>query len=1679
MEAAEAGQILDGLKEWLTDRMERYDGFLQELRTQQEDSEARQSSTLTRILDLQKSNEELQRQRNERTDREIMELRQQISLWTFQMTGRLSGDAPLPAGHVQPEEASFQVPPELCSTGAPGGRVAVENYPSIAQILEEDRSTLETSRLGFLAPDAMPMGRDEAFAHRGAPNNLPAESDIRVTQVQTARLPPQQPRFEGISDNLGGGTGSGGSRLSRDMNHLKLKVDHFDGKVVLEDYLLQFEMVAKARGWDASEQAIMLASSLRGDALAVLSEIPLAKRENLVELVRALRSRFGREFQQGLSHLNLRNRRQMPKEEIGAYSLEIRRLTRLAFRDCPEAARDKIALGQFVDGLLDLELQDLVRLTRPCSMEQAVYAALDYEAARKANRASRNVSRAALVGEEEASSGPSAETQGEVPSDRGSEVSTPAKNRKRGNWNRRRGGSGSGTSGGGGAAPTRQPESSGQGSGNTGGGGQGGTRPTPATESNSGAPLCRGTRVGPQNGVAVNYSARGLVVSGRVNNVACDIVVDTGANYTLIGRRIYEAMTPQPPIRPVRWVLTTATGQSSPILGELEVTLTLEGCIHHVTVFVADIVDDCVLGLMFLRQQVARLDLKSMKLIFSGKDRERTIEEDGIVRLCTSEAVILAPRSETLIEMIGRRPFTEGMINPSGAVDRWPILVARAVVSPKEGKTLVRVLNVLEEELTVPEGAWLADLEPIATVLGAELPEEAIAETSQLPEHLRELFVHSAQALTEDQAETVKELLRRHSDVFSKAPWDIGRTQLAEHAIDTGDSAPIKQPPRRFPIAKASEMESLVEDMLRQGVIEPSTSPWASPVVLVKKKDGSTRFCVDYRRLNSVTKKDSFPLPRIDDTLDALRGSSWFSVLDLCSGYWQCAMRPADKEKTAFTTGRGLYQWVVMSFGLCNAVATFERLMSAALAGLQWDTCLVYLDDIIVPSKTFEEGVRRLDLVLQKLRAANLKASPRKCKFFQRQVEYLGHVVSGAGIHAAPSKLEAVSNWPVPGTKTHVRQFLGLCSYYRRFVPRFADIARPLHRLTEKSVRFQWTRECQDSFDILKQALTRAPILSYPRDDGEYVLDCDASAVGVGAVLQQVQDGTERVIAYYSQALSGAERNYCATRRELLAVVKGISHFHHFLYGRHFLVRSDHAALRWLLTMKSPEGQLARWLERLGQYDFELKHRAGRVHDNADALSRRPCAEIDCKHCDRVDERDGWSESTAESAPLRRISVSPDLMTSMARHTDEDEVLKEVKEWIEKGERPEWETISGRTHLLKRYWGLFASLSVEQGVLCYRWEAGRPGNSKRLWVLPGSMVPTVLGALHCTPSGGHFGISRTLDRLKERFYVIGGRAAVEKFCRECDICAARKGPGRRIVAPLSTRISGEPFERVASDILGPFPVTPRGNRYIVVFMDYFTKWPEATAIPDQTAETVSRAFIDLVVSRYGVPNEFHSDQGRNYESEVFRRVLEVLGAHKTRTTPLHPQSDGMVERLNRTLLDFLAKMVDNQQSDWDLLLPLFLLAYRSAVHRSTGHSPAHMVLGRNLRLPLDLVCGKPPEDGPELSFVENLRQTMNEIHREGRERLQISSRVAKDYYDRSQHLLTFAPGQSVWLYNPLRKVGRSPKLQSDWDGPYLVSEKINEAVYRIRKNARGRPRIVHVNRLAPYRGVNAGRDGQN
>jgi len=858
--------------------------------------------------------------------------------------------------------------------------------------------------------------------------------------------------------------------------------------------------------------------------------------------------------------------------------------------------------------------------------------------------------------------------------------------------------------------------------------------------------------------------------------------------------------------------------------------------------------------------------------------------------------------------------------------------------------------------------------------------------------------------------------------------------------------------------------------MLSTGVIEPSHSPWASPVCMVRKKEGTYRFCVDYRKVNSVSKKDAFPVPDIHDALDHLRGAKYFATFDLLSGYWQLGLTERAKERSAFCTKRGLFQFTRMPFGLAGAPSSFCRLMSIVLKDLLWEICLCYLDDIVIFARTQEELLERLRIVLNRLRQVGLKVKPSKCALFKEHIKFLGHVVSQHGIEPQQDKIEAIRNWPRPQCIRDVRAFYGLASYYRRFVKGFASIAEPLTRLTQKNVRFEWTEEAQTAFTKLKKALEDATTLAFPHPNIPCIVDSDASDVAIGAILSQVIDGVERPIAFYSKVMSTTQRNYCPTRRELLAVIAALQHFRHYLLGNHVTLRTDHHSLRWLNTFKRPEGILARWIETLAEFDYHIEHRPGRLHCNADGVSRPACKQCVGKIAKTpwVDELERADELT-EPLGLRRITWAPEITNNdLSTMQAEDETISVVLEWLQSNHEPSSDELRLHPLEIRTLWALRSELQLRENVLI------RVLGNKVQLIVPFNLRRGLFDNVHAGPLSAHLGSDRTLSQLKQEYYWPGMRRDIITWYRQCTQCARGRGPPNRPHGALQKVTVGEPLDIVAVDILSGLPTTPEGYQYILVITDYFTKWSEAYPLKDAEAPTCMRAMYNSFFARFGLPRQLHSDQGKNFESKLFHELCALAGVAKTKTTPFHPQSDGQTERMNRTLLQMLRATCQESPENWPKKLDSVMSAYRMTTHSVTGVTPNLAMLGREVILPATLIV-KPPDEPLEVTvpFVADLRNHIREAHAKIRRATQAVAKTQKVYYDRRSRGLKFALDQLVWLFwpSPPRRQ-RYRKLQQVWTGPWkIVAFKSNVVVELQKQTGRQIRYTTHIDRLSPYRGT--------
>lgn len=1227
---------------------------------------------------------------------------------------------------------------------------------------------------------------------------------------------------------------------------------------------------------------------------------------------------------------------------------------------------------------------------------------------------------------------------------------------------------------------------------------------------------------------------------------AANLLVDSGAQVTMINKIIYDSLSEnyRPPLISCKHAINAANGGQIVTYGKAKFCITVARCNLEVDIIVADMGGlPGVLGMDFLGKYDAILHCRTGQLELGGKIiscHGRHSQEGGHVVI--RESVSLPPGHVCFVDVDvrrwGRSNRLYDVIEPIAEVCNMEgILMPRSVIARSCNTLTLEVINIGGSEHTLTSGSVLAHLDPADMIhTKSDLTQSCMTDSlsiltcavtsgqsQKLPEHLQPL-VDAATELNSEQKEQVGKLLLDYEHCFEGGMYGLGKTDLVKHKIDTGNHPPIKIPPRRLGWAQRRALDEEVDKMMSKGVIEPSDSPWSSPPVLVKKKDSTYRFCVDYRKVNGVTRKDAYPLPRIDDCLDCLAGAKWFCTLDLSAGYWQIAMDEQDKGKTAFTTPRGHYQFKVMPFGVTNGPATLERLMELVLRGMKSEQTLCYMDDVIVSGITFDDTLACLEEVLERFSSAGLRLKPSKCELFRTEVAFLGHLVGCEGVRPDPCKIEVIKKWPVPVNVNELRSFVGFASYYRKYVAGFSEMAAPLHGLTKKDAPYKWSPECQASFEALKEALTSAPVLALPKEGCQIILDTDASDTAIGGVLSQVIEGEEKVIAYASKSLSTSQRRYCTTYKELLAIVKMAKIFRPYIYGQQgVIVRTDHKALVWLQRFKNAEGMLARWLASLSEYDFVIQHREGKKHANADGCSRIPirsCPRPDCpdqSHTDKILSASisAWNVENGFGTPrlqaqmldnylihdnkrtdaLTELSIRPEGLnnetplshreaiicathqqsvsnwidtltdTQLQSAQDQDEDLRKVTEWVKTSQRPSFKDISLCGSQVKNLWAQFNCLCISNGKLVRLCKLPS-GEEVMQLVVPPAMRRTIFEFLHTSRLGGHMGINKTIAKFRKRFYWSGYREDIIRWCQWCDKCQKRKMCSQKR-APLQQKPVGMPLERVAVDICGPLPTTESGKTVIMVVTDYFTKYTEAYALEDQKSMTVADALVTNFILRFGCPLQLHCDQGPNFESKLFKDVCSLLGISKTRTTPYHPQSDGMVERFNRTLQDMLAKLVNDNRSNWDEILDYVMAAYRATPHDSTGLTPNMMMLGRESHLPVDLVFGYEGSDERHcpVEYVEWLRDALASSHKRARQELARAAERQARHYNRLSGEPAYQIGDWVLLfYKPIA----NKKLGLKYLGPYKIIRKISEVTYEIEAHASKKRKVVHVNHLKPY-----------
>ncbi|KAL0534284.1 hypothetical protein IC582_028573 [Cucumis melo] len=868
-------------------------------------------------------------------------------------------------------------------------------------------------------------------------------------------------------------------------------------------------------------------------------------------------------------------------------------------------------------------------------------------------------------------------------------------------------------------------------------------------------------------------------------------------------------------------------------------------------------------------------------------------------------------------------------------------------------------------------------------------------------------------------------VVRDYPDVFPEELPGLPPHREVEFAIELEPgTVPISRAPYRMAPAELKELKVQLQELLDKGFIRPSVSPWGAPVLFVKKKDGSMRLCIDYRELNKVTVKNRYPLPRIDDLFDQLQGATVFSKIDLRSGYHQLRIKDEDVPKTTFRSRYGHYEFIVMSFGLTNAPVVFMDLMNRVFREFLDTFVIVFIDDILIYSKTEAEHEEHLRMILQTLRDNKLYAKFSKCEFWLKQVSFLGHVVSKAGVSVDPAKIEAVTGWTRPSTVSEVRSFLGLAGYYRRFVEDFSRIATPLTQLTRKGAPFVWSKACEDSFQNLKQKLVTAPVLTVPDGSGSFVIYSDASKKGLGCVLMQ----QGKVVAYASRQLKSHEQNYPTHDLELAAVVFALKIWRHYLYGEKIQIFTDHKSLKYFFTQKELNMRQRRWLELVKDYDCEILYHPGKANVVADALSRK------VSHSAALITRQAPLHRDLERAviavsvgavimQLAQLTVQPTLRQRIIDAQSNDPYLVEKRGLAEAGQTAEF------------------SLSSDGGLLFER----------RLCVPSDSAVKTeLLSEAHSSPFSMHPGSTKMYQDLKRVYWWRNMKREVAEFVSKCLVCQQVKAPRQKpagLLQPLS--IPEWKWENVSMDFITGLPRTLRGFTVIWVVVDRLTK--SAHFVPGKSTYTASKwaqLYMSEIVRLHGVPVSIVSDRDARFTSKFWKGLQTAMGTRLDFSTAFHPQTDGQTERLNQVLEDMLRACALEFPGSWDSHLHLMEFAYNNSYQATIGMAPFEALYGKCCRSP---VCWG--EVGEQRLMGPELVQSTNEAIQKIRSRMHTAQSRQKSYADVRRKDLEFEVGDKVFLkVAPMRGVlhfERRGKLSPRFVGPFEILERIGPVAYRL------------------------------
>ena len=902
--------------------------------------------------------------------------------------------------------------------------------------------------------------------------------------------------------------------------------------------------------------------------------------------------------------------------------------------------------------------------------------------------------------------------------------------------------------------------------------------------------------------------------------------------------------------------------------------------------------------------------------------------------------------------------------------------------------------------------------------------------------------------------------MEENSDILAKKDSDLTQTDTVTMKIETGDHPPIKLRPYRTPLNTRKIIDKAVDEMLEANIIQRSRSSWAFPVIIVEKKDGSSRFCIDYRKLNKITRPIAINLPLIDDIINRLSGAKYFTSLDLRSGYWQVKVDEGSQDRTAFTCHKGLFSFKSMPFGLCNAPSVFTELMTEVLDGLD-DFATSYLDDVLIWSNSLSEHLSHIRQVFDRFRQHNLKLKLKKCNFLQEETTHLGFVISKQGVKPDENKVKAIRSLPPPTNVREVRGFIGSVSWYRRYIPNFSKIAEPLIRLTRKHARFKWDQECQAAFEYLKESLTIIPLLAFPDCSLPYRVYTDSSADTVGAMLSQEQEEideegnstgrmVEKPIYFLSHKLSPTQCRYSTIERECYAIYYALQKLHTYLHNAKFEIFCDHQPLKYLLESPMMNKRVQMWALTIQGYNATINFISGKENSVADLLSRIPNQKEEERGQETLSEQEIEPEVSDKSYEIGVInSNAVDLNQFASCKFKEDDLIDKPDSLgldmiVEQAKDPEICLIKSKLESDQTSNSLLKKYIILDQVLYYISKVDEDPVI-RLYV-PSHLTEKVMAETHNII---HMGFDKTFDAIRKHYFWPNLYKQVYDYVSKCVACQSRnmqkiKSPIKEVDTPPF------PFAKIAIDLVGPLPKTLSSNMYILTAIDWYSGYLEAWPLPDKKADAIAHIFLEEIVTRYGCPVSVVTDSGSEFVNSTLGNLFKKLNISHRRTNVYSPW-ENRVERVHRSLMDILSKKVQENTHTWDLYLNQALAAIRFSENESTKHSPFFYLFQRDPIIPVHNLLQPRRRYYGEDIIERGLEQAHKAFLFMHRRRKQAHRRQAK-YADRKRKHINFEVGQPVYI----KKHKRENKLDSKWQPYYRIMKRTGDKTWELRDQLTGK-----------------------